>query len=170
MVPTLNIKKKSLIVNNFLNAYSKDINHDIGYEDCVFLLFKPENLDYFKIFLEEEYEQTKDIIEDYDYEGGYIVVVYRLNPKFKKDFDKIRNSKYSTTSKEFKNLFPNKIKLKHSKQEQDSVQFLIFTKNTKLLDFWEEIIGTSDISKGNLEVWSGFDEINETLNINNFIL
>ena len=39
----------------------------------------------------DEYERTKDIIEDYDYEDGYVVVVYKLNMEFKEDFNTINN-------------------------------------------------------------------------------
>lgn len=170
MVPTININKQALLKNNFINAYSKDIGNDIDYEDSVFLLFLPKDIDSFRRFLEEEYERTKDIIEDYDYAGGYVVVVYKLNPEFKEDFDKVRNSKYSSTSKKFQKLFPQKVRLKGSKEFQDSVQYLIFTKDTQLLDFWEEIIGTTKISSHNLEVWPGYNELLETLDIKNLII
>ena len=83
IVPTLSIGKEKLLDNGFVNGYIKDNKRDIQYENAVYLLFKPENLDKFRNFLDNEYERTKSIIDDYDYEDGYVVVVYEINPKLK---------------------------------------------------------------------------------------
>lgn len=166
MVPTMNINKKALIDNNFINAFFKDADKEIDYEDSIFLLFLPKNLQLFKEFLDNEYDRTKAIIEDYDYEGGYVVLVYKLDVNFIKDFNLIKESKYSKTSKKFQKLFPEKVILKGD-TEHDSVQYLVFKKDIKLLDFWQNIIGTNHISSKKLEVWSNFDNIKETLNIKN---
>jgi len=117
--------------------------------------------------LEEEYERTKQIIDDYDYNAGYVVIVYSLDNKWKKDFDLIKKSKYSETSKEFKNLFPEKITHfeKKTNQTQTSLQHLVFRKDKKLLAFWEEKLGTDMLTKNNLEIWSEFDVKKETLDI-----
>ncbi len=40
-------------VNNFLNAYVKDARKDVQYDNCVYLLFQPEDLDVFKDFQHE---------------------------------------------------------------------------------------------------------------------
>ena len=93
MVPTLGFPRESLRNNNFINAYIKDENLDHNYKDAVYLLFKPDNIDKFREFLEVEQERTKDFIEDYDYEDGYVVLVYKLNAKFKKDFAIIKKGK-----------------------------------------------------------------------------
>jgi hypothetical protein len=63
---------------------SEDVSHDSVYEDCVYLLFKPHDMDLFRDFIDSEYERTDNIVEDYDYEGGYVVVVYKLDENFKK--------------------------------------------------------------------------------------
>jgi hypothetical protein len=85
-IPTLGIDRDMLSKNNFINGYIKDSNRDIQYENAVYLLFKPEDLDKFRIFLDDEYERTKSIIDDYDYEDGYVVLVYELNKAFNKYF------------------------------------------------------------------------------------
>jgi hypothetical protein len=84
MVPTLKVPKDELKDNGFINAYIKDGSREVQYEDCIYLLFHPKNLDKFRNFLDSEYERTKDVIDDYDYESGYVVVVYQLNPKFER--------------------------------------------------------------------------------------
>jgi hypothetical protein len=172
MVPTLGITRSDLHDNKFINAFSKDKDKEIDYEDVVFLLFKPKDLNMFKEFLDEEYERTRAIIDDYDYETGYVVVVYELNERFKSDFDLVKKSKYSQTSKAFQKLFPKKV---HVDQEsrtsnlspiEDSIQFLIFNKSKRLVNFWENIIATQYLSSVDVEVWPFFDEEKETLDIN----
>jgi hypothetical protein len=162
-VPSLKINKDNLLKSGYINAYFKDDNKDIQYEDCVYLLFKPENLRDFRQFLEEEYERTSNIIEDYDYGGGFVVVVYRLNPRYKKDFDLIRRGQYSHTSKSFQSEFPKTIKIPNglSYKEEISIQFRIFNKTADLKDFWEQKINVKfDDSQ---EVWYEFNEEKETL-------
>lgn len=101
MVPTLKVPKDALKNNGFLNAYVKDARKEDDYKECIYLLFKPEDLDKFREFLDSEYERTKNVIEDYDYEDGFVVVVYQLNTNYKNDFDLIRQGSYSKTSKDF---------------------------------------------------------------------
>jgi len=57
IVPTLKIKKESLKDNNFLNGYISDLRKDVQYENAVYLLFKPDNLDRFREFVEGEYDR-----------------------------------------------------------------------------------------------------------------
>ena len=55
----------------------------------------------FREFLEKEYETNHSLIDDYDYEDGFVVLVYKLPSKHHKDYQLIRAGKYSETSKEF---------------------------------------------------------------------
>jgi hypothetical protein len=170
MVPTLKVPKDALKSNGFINAYIKDADKDVQYEDSIYLLFKPENLDKFREFLDSEYERTKAVIEDYDYEDGYVVVVYQLNKKYKKDFMLVKEGKYSKTSDEFQKLFPKIVKIFRNGLNKDeiSLQYRIFNKNEDLVEFWEEKLGIhlqSVIGK-DFEVWEGWDEIKEVLEIN----
>lgn len=166
MVPTLKIPKKELLNNGFLNGYINDKNHENIYDNAVYVLFKPSNLDEFKSFLEDEYERTKDIIEDYDYNEGFVVVVYKLDPVFKKDFDIIKTGKYSQTSEKFQKLFPKTIEIvaKGVPSKEYSLQYRIFNKTADLFNFWEEKLGVNFDEK--FEVWEGFDLNRETLDIN----
>jgi hypothetical protein len=132
MVPTLKIDREQLRDNGFINAYSVDKRRDAQYEGCIYVLFKPEDLDKFRAFLDGEYERTKAVIDDYDYEDGYVVVVYKLNTKWKKDFALVREGYYSRTSREFQNTFPKIIKADKKRgieRDQLSLQFRVFTKS-----------------------------------------
>jgi len=165
MVPTLKIPRGELSDNGFINGYIKDGNREVQYEDCIYLLFQPKNLDRFRNFLDSEYERTKTIIDDYDYEDGFVVVVYQLDPKFSKDFELIKESKYSKTSSAFQALFPKVIKIKKNGLHRDeiSLQYRVFNRTEDLIKFWEEKLGVE--FDDDQEVWHAFEEDNEILNI-----
>jgi hypothetical protein len=165
IVPTLSISREKLADNGFVNGYIKDGMREIQYENAVYLLFKPENLDKFKDFLDEEYERTKSIIDDYDYEGGYIVVVYMLNSRLEEDFKLIKESKYSQTSKKFQEIFPKIVKINKLGYQRDeiSLQYRIFNKTEDLRKYWEDILNMN--IDETIEVWQGFFEDNETINL-----
>jgi hypothetical protein len=167
MVPTLKAPKDALRANGFVNAYIRDDSRDDQYDGCIYLLFKPENVDKFREFLDSEYERTKDIIEDYDYEGGFVVVVYKLNNEYAEDFKLVKTGKYSRTSKEFQLMFPKVIKIikRGLSKDEISLQYRIFNRTQDLIDFWEEKLGIQ--FDDDQEVWDGFDEEKEVLNINN---
>ena len=166
IVPTLSISKEKLVDNGYINGYIRDEQKEVQYEDCIYLLFKPENLDKFKDFLDMEYERTKSIIDDYDYEDGYVVVVYMLNSRLEDDFKLIKKGKYSQTSKKFQEIFPKIVKLRKNGLLRDeiSLQFRIFNKTEDLRQFWEDKLGVE--FDEDMEVWHGFVEEEESLNIN----
>ncbi len=171
MVPTLKVPKDALRSNGFINGYIKDSRQENSHKNSVYLLFKPQDLDRFREFLDDEYERTKNIIEDYDYENGYVVVVYQLNEKFHKDYELIRRGKYSKTSKIFQSEFPKTVKLIKNGLNKDeiSLQYRIFNKSDELKEFWEEKLGIdfNSIIGKDFEVWEGFDEEKEILTIDN---
>jgi hypothetical protein len=163
MVPTLGINRSSLKTNGFINGYSKDAHRDVQYENCVYVLFKPSDLEAFRDFLDGEYERTKLIIDDYDYPDGYVVLVYELDKKYKRDFEFIRAGKYSKTSKDFQNLFPKTVKIIRNGYHKDEValQHRIFNKTKDLKEYWEDKI---DIQfDDDMELWDGYKEVNEIL-------
>jgi hypothetical protein len=166
IVPTLSIGRDNLLDNGFVNGYIKDGMRDVQYENAVYLLFKPINLDKFKVFLDKEYERTKSIIDDYDYEDGYVVVVYEINPKLKGDIELIKQGKYSKTSPAFQGIFPKVVQIKKGSIRKDeiSLQYRIFNKTEDLVKFWEDKLGIE--LPEDLEVWHGFFEEFETLDLN----
>jgi hypothetical protein len=169
MVPTLGIKKDCLDENNCINAFCSDSKRDVQYENAVYLLFKPLDLDKFKNFLDEERERTKMLIDDYDYKGGYIVLVYQLDKKWEKDFNLIKQGKYSKTSDDFQQIFPKvkKIVVEGKHADQISLQWRIFKKTEDMRDFWEndEKWGSGVRFTENMEVWPMWNWEKEILNI-----
>lgn len=163
MVPTLKIEKGALLNNGFINGYIKDVVKDLEYKNSIYLLFKPENLDKFREFLDKEYERTKAVVDDYDYPGGFVVVVYKLDDKFKKDFELIKQGKYSKTSAKFQALFPKVVKVKLGGLQRDeiSLQYRVFNKTQDLIQFWEDRLGV--MFEDDQEIWYAFEEENETL-------
>lgn len=172
-VPTLGINREGLYNNGYLNGYFKDINKEVQYENCIYLLFKPKNIQKFKDFLDNEYARTKQIIDDYDYENGFIVVVYKLDLNYKNDFKLIKLGKYSETSAEFQKLFPVTLKVKKIDKvtgaekyiDDTSLQYRIFNKTIDLKEYWENKLAVDFDNK--MEVWDTWEEIKEILDINN---
>ena len=165
MVPTLKINREKLIENGYINGYLSDSRRDVQHRNAVYLLFKPDNLDKFREFLDEEYERTTYVLDDYDYEDGYVVVVYQLNPMWKEDFMLIREGLYSRTSPEFQKDFAKVIKIFKNGLHRDeiSLQYRIFKKTEDLKQYWEDRL---DITfTDDMEVWDGFDSNKETLNL-----
>ena len=162
MVPTLHVPKDALKDNGFLNGYSKNELREDHYKDAIYLLFKPEQLDKFREFLDAEYERTKDIIDDYDHKG-FVVVVYKLNPEFVIDFGLVKQGKYSKTSPSFQKEFPKVIKITNNGVNKDeiSLQYRIFNRTEDLIKFWEEKLDV--IFSDTQEIWHNFDTENETL-------
>lgn len=165
MVPTLKIDRKKLATNGFINAYSKDVKQEVEYKDAIYILFKPNDLDIFRSFLAEEYERTDQVIEDYDYPDGYVVVIYKLDSKFKKDFELVRLGKYSLTSIRFQDIFPKTVTIIKNRmsREEISLQYRIFNRTEDLIAFWEERLAVEFAD--DQEVWYGFDEDKEVLDI-----
>lgn len=165
MVPTLKIDRDDLKNNNFVNAYIEDLSRDVQYKDSVYLLFKPNKIDNFRHFLLNEYERTENVIDDYD-TGDGVVIVYKLNQKYKKDFELIESGKYSKVSEEFQKLFPKVVKIVKSGLFKDelSLQYRIFNKTEDLIKYWEDKLDI-EFDK-NQEVWEGFHYNNEILDIN----
>ena len=165
MVPTLGIGRDKLVNNGYINAYVKDSRKDYQYEGCVYLLFKPSDLDKFKAFLDSEYERTKSVIDDYDYEDGYVVVVYELDLNYSKDFDLVRQGKYSKTSPQFQKLFPKKINVfvNGYYKEEISLQYRVFNHTEDLVQFWENKLNVE--LDDDQELWHAFIENDEVLDI-----
>ena len=166
LVPTLKIDRENLRGNNFINAFIKDAMKEVSYDNAVYLVFAPKNIDRFKDFVDGEYERTQQIIEDYDYNlenKSFVVLVYSLDPRFDSDFDLIKRGKYSKTSKEFQEQFPKVVTNVQNGRQMDqlALSYHIFNKTEDLKKFWEEKIFLEFAPE--MEVWEGFDEQKETL-------
>jgi hypothetical protein len=156
------IKRDKLSDNGFVNGYIKDLRRDVQYKNSVYLLFKPIDLDKFRNFVDAEGDK---IVDDYDYEDGYVVLVYSLPSKFKNDIDLIKQGKYSETSTKFQEAFPKIIKIMKNGLHRDeiSLQYRIFKKSLDLKELWEAKIG--EILTDDMEVWPGWIDEKEELNL-----
>jgi hypothetical protein len=163
ILPILGIGKDDLMNNGFLNAFSKEELRDEKYKDCIYLLFKPTDLDRFREFLERENGRKAPIIDDFDLPKGFVVLVYKLDESYKHDYKLVRKGKYSQTSKEYQDLFPKvaKIMINGLHRDELSLQLRVFRKTPDLIEFWEkEFDVTFD---ENQELWFGYDNNKETL-------
>ena len=164
MVPTLQIPRGSLEENGFINGFIRDEIRDMEYKDCVFLLFRPSQLDKFREFLDSEYERTKQVIDDYDYPNGFVIVVYKLDNNYYHDFKLVRQGKYSKTSPTFQKLFPKVVKIINERglhRDEISLQYRVFNRTDDLVKFWEDKFDL--VFESTQELWYGFQEENETL-------
>lgn len=147
----LGLERRKMVPLGFKEAYLKDVEKtDIEYENPVYLLFKPESPTIFQAWLDVQYEtsnkftNTVDIIEDYDYKDGYVVVVYQFPKEFEGDYKKFLEGKYSKFSKKFKETYPKLVKIKTSdgrQMDEISVQFRITHRTMDLKEMLEEKLG-----------------------------
>lgn len=168
LVPGTGLRKKDIVKHGFLSAYLDDRNHEIHHESSVYLLFHPEDITAFQQFLEKEYKRTPLLVEDYDYEGGYIVTVYKFPEKFMEEYNLFLEGKYSKFRKVYVELFPKEVLVTDSKGNKSmeiSLTYHIFTRSEAIKRYWEEKIG-QDIPD-EMELWSSPDLEKETLDINN---
>ncbi len=164
-VPTLRIDRDKLEGNNFVNSYLSDLGLEEQFENSIYLLFKPSNLDRFKAFVDDEYERTLNIIDDYNIDDEFVVLVYTLDDYWEKDFNLVKKGQYSRTSEEFQEQFPKEVKAWENEKAvfKKSIQYRIFNKTKDLKDYIEDRIGTS-LHK-DAEMWDTFEEKEEILDI-----
>lgn len=165
-------KKESLLLQSsnagklvkkhgFQEAFFKDIEHTPVTKYPVYVLFKPTDMVSFGEFIEEE--KQLELIEDtYDYPGGYVVVVYKFPEIYQKDYDLIKEGRYSEVSADFKSIFPQ-----ISSDQNVTIFHLIFNKHPELRKRIEEDLG-SPISD-DTELWHLPNLQKETLDISNYI-
>lgn len=124
---------------NLINSYLKDKNREDLDEDLLFVLFKPKDFDFFSFFTAKE-ELNENFIEDYDYEGGYTVLVYKIPISLKRDFEKFKEGKYSEFSNYTKNLYKKAVQV-GVLSEKSSFQWQVFKKDPELHKELEEYVG-----------------------------
>lgn len=150
----------------YQNAYLFDSERDITYQDVVYLLFKPTNFVKFKEFLTAEKAKPEGPIDDYDYEGGFVVLVYMIPKPFIQEMDKFLNGKYSQFSPELKELYPKVVRITDKnglRKDEMALVWRIFKKDKFLKKYWEDLLNT--VFDDDMEVWSVLDLERETLNI-----
>lgn len=166
LLPGIGHTRQDLLKHGFLAAYLDDINHEVHYEESVYLLFKPEDQPAFQKFLENEYRKATLIVEDYDYEGGYIVLIYKIHEKYLPEYQLFLQGKYSKFSPEYISMFPMDIVVEDSMgiaTVKRSLHYHIFNRTTEIKEYWEKKIGEK--MPKDMELWSSPDMDKEVLDI-----
>lgn len=149
-----------------INSYLKDKSREDLTGDLLFILFKPIDFDYFELFLEEQSNRNNAFLEDYDYAGGYVVMVYRIPEHMKPDFELFKQGKYSKLSSIIKEAYDKEVKA--FLKPQPSFQWRVFKKDPSLRKELEEFLG-SHFTK-DMELWEMPDvDKKELLDIEKFL-
>lgn len=112
----LGLDKQRLDKIGFVGTYLNDEYNQTDYINPVYLLFRPENVNNFQVFVENEYDRvnthtgTKDLRADYDRGNGEIVMVYEF--PFAKDYQRFLSGKYSEFSQDVIKTYPKTVKNK----------------------------------------------------------
>lgn len=148
-----------------INSYLQDKAREDLTGELLFVLFKPVDFDYFEMFLEEQ-SKSEHFLEDYDYAGGYVVMVYKIPKWLESDFKLFKEGKYSKFSDLLKNCYDKEVKA--FLQPIPTFQWDVFNKSDRLRKELEEYIGNY-IDKSS-EIWGLPDvEKKEVLDIQQFI-
>ena len=158
----------------FINAYVRDKSHETSIGQPIFLLFRPSNPVGINKFIEEEYEIGL-LKEDYDYPDGYVVLLYEFPQEYKRDYDLLLQAKYSQTSKEFKDLFPEERSSRVTKNAKGEVvkivqrtfQYMVLHKTSELRENIEDLYKVKLDPED--ELYSLFDIEKETLKIEDYV-
>lgn len=157
LLPISGNQKKDLKRYGFLNAFLQDELKSEEYENCIICLFQPTDIVDFDMFVEEEKLKKVNVVDDYDYPGGFSVVVYDLGKDYEEDINKIMEGKYSKTSKRYKQLFAERIGIMKTK----TIQHLVFERSPQMK---KEIEKLYDLElPQDMEYWEMFDKSKEIL-------
>lgn len=158
LLPALELDKNKLLLNNFINAYCGDNEHEVKYENCLYLLFKNVDNENFEELI-QHIEQKNKIIEVYDINGGYTVIVVKFPINYNNEFKNFKDGKFSKFSKSYINSFfpfkkPTEWDSKGKvKKEEYTLFYHIFNKTQWLKDWWAKRLGYEDMKEFELEEW-----------------
>lgn len=139
----------------FLEAFLADESHITIPARLVYCLFKPQNLQELDEFVEMERQDKAEIVDTYDYPGGFVVVVYKFPEIYNRDYDKILEGKYSLTSNTFKSVFPIDV------SNNLTIYSLVLFKEPQMVRAVEEDLGIK--FDDSMEFWHIPDMEKETL-------
>lgn len=125
---------------NFINTYMRDVNKEEYGDGFLFALFKPVDFDFFELFLHGQQTENENFVEDYDYDGGYVVIVYSVPDRLRADYERFKKGEYSKFSMFTKSLF-RKMKLKNAIQKIPGFEWQVFNKSEVLRKELEQYVG-----------------------------
>ena len=154
IVPLLGIDHKTLISNGIVNAYIQDECKGVNYERAVYLLFHPVDKFRFEQFIDGERERKAKIIDEYDYEDGYIMLVYQYALEWNDDVKTILTGKYSKVSKKYQEFVPKTYKIQKMGVSRDapSMQHSIIKRLPVYIEYWKNLYDI-DINYKTEEAW-----------------
>lgn len=147
-----------------LDSYLKDIDREDLDGNLLFVLFRPQDREFFELFLYTESAENENFVEEYDYAGGYIVLVYKIPEWLTDDFVRFKDGKYSKFSAKTKAMFKKTKKI--GIKSLTTIQWDVFSKNKDLKQDLERFIGES--IPDDMELYGIPDMQKETLNIQKF--
>lgn len=166
LLPVLGIEREKLDSHEFIDSFLDDVSKQTHHINCIYILFRPPDISAFQYFLEEERERYKNIVDDYDYSGGYVVMVYKFPKELLGDMDLVLKGLYSQTSMEFKKKFAQVKKIVTDsglKRDLPSLQWMVFKKAAAIREDWERVL---DIKMDESdEVWGKPDMSKQLLDI-----
>ena len=127
LVPLLGYKLKELARLGFESAFIKDELREIEYPNALYLLFRPVGVDNFNEFVEKEREKGT-ILDEYDYDGGWTMLVWKYSSRWNKDVELILQGKYSQTSDEYQYEIPSTVPSISLQSDVMTIQHHIFNK------------------------------------------
>lgn len=171
LLPGLELDKEIISSNGFINAYLNDDNHNY-YQNSLYLLFKPNEGNAFEELI-NYIESKHKIIEIYDIDKGYTVLIVKFPSKYLKEYKHFKVGHYSKFSKTYiTTYFPFEktiewdSKGKPSKKEF-TLYYHIFNKTDWLRDWWAKRLGYEDPKEFESdELWAIPDESKEVLRFN----
>jgi len=161
--PITRMEREFLNEYQLINSYLKDVSREDLEDDLLFVLFKPNDFDYFELLIHTQSTENEDFVEDYDHGDGYVVLVYKIPEWMKNDFEKFKKGKYSEFSDKTKGFFKKVKKIPGRLHTTTSIQWDVFNKSEKLRKDLEEFIG-EPLDK-NAELFSIPNMEKETLDI-----
>ena len=168
IVPLLNIGRDRLNKQGFVNSYLYSGDEEEDYDHAIHLLFQTKNMESFNDFIAEERERPISLLDERDYQDGYVLLTYGIPEKFREDMDKFWRGQYSKMSQEFKEAIPYYIeKMNGQKTNEMTVQHMVFTKSIKLRAHWEKQFNV--IMDKDQELWALPTIERETFKLSNYV-
>lgn len=149
-----------------IDSYLRDSDREDLTGNLLFVLFRPDDMEFFELFLYTESSQNVNFMEDYNYAGGYIVLVYKIPDKMKDDFEKFKLGQYSKFSKETKSLFKKSTGVRKGFEPLTTLQWDVFSKSSALRKDLEKFVG--ETLPDDIELYGIPDIEKETLTISKF--
>ena len=176
LLPAFGVNYKKYEELGFINCYLADKDREKVSEDIhIYFLFKPQDVVQSAALNKmienlEESTQNMDnplLLEDYDYEGGYVVMVLKLNDIYRNDYELFLKGKYSHFSDTFKDIYPEERIIDFHPDDAHPGKYLRWMaihKDPRLLKWQENKIGVS--LQGAEEYWTiPNQEVTELLDI-----